>query len=120
MNKIRGRWMLAVTFAAGITLGAVQSEDARAQTYRIEITDHGFEPARITGIRDQKMRIEIHNAGSKVHNFELPAFYVFTANLRANERTSVEFTPDRTGTFPFFSDAGGAREPGLAGQIEVR
>lgn len=118
MKGVRGGWIAAL--AAGIVVSAVYADTARAQTYRIEITDSGFRPSHITGTRDQKMRIEIHNAGSKTHNFELPAFYVFAPDLRVDERTSVEFTPDKTGTFPFFSDTGGSREPGLAGHIEVR
>ncbi len=93
---------------------------ARAEEYHVEITDQGFNPSHIAGRLDSPVRIDIHNSGHKPHNFILPAFYIYTANLKANESTWVEFTPDKTGVYRFFSDAGGRPEPGLAGQIRVQ
>lgn len=93
---------------------------AHAEVFRIEITDNGFSPSNIAGRLDNPVRIDIHNGGSRIHNFILPAFYIYTANLKANESTWVEFTPDKTGSYRFFSDAGGAPEPGFAGQISIK
>ena len=92
---------------------------AGAASYRVDITDTGFHPDALRGALDRPVRILIRNRGERVHNFVLPAFYIFTNNLKANDETEVEFTPDKRGVYPFFSDAGGAREPGLAGRITV-
>ena len=93
---------------------------AHAQALHIEITDQGFSPTVISGSLNAPVRIDIHNGGSKRHNFILPAFYIYTPNLAANASTWVEFTPDKRGTYGFFSDTGGKPEPGLAGHIFVK
>ena len=68
---------------------------------------------------DQDVKIVIVNKGAHVHNFVLPAFYIYTQNLQPNASTSVGFRPDKTGLYPFFSDTGGSPEAGLSGQIHV-
>lgn len=92
---------------------------AYAVATQIVITDEQYIPQKITGHTGQKMHIDIYNKGSKTHNFVLPAFYIYTPNLPAHQSTYVEFTPDKTGTFTFYSDTGGAREKGLVGSVEV-
>lgn len=117
------RASLAASLCCGVVLavaGVVTPLGARAQALHIEITDHGFSPTVISGDLDAPVRINIHNGGTKQHNFILPAFYIYTPNLAAKASTSVEFTPDKRGTYPFFSDAGGKPEPGLAGHIYVK
>ena len=93
---------------------------ARAATYKMVITDRRFSPQQIEGRLNQTIRIVIRNQGSRTHNFVLPAFYIFSPDLPSKEGTSVEFTPDKKGTFPFFSDTGGQKEPGLSGELTVR
>lgn len=92
---------------------------AFAQNYQIIITDHGFAPDRITGEMNQPVHISIINKGTRVHNFILPAFYIYTANLPPKHSTSVGFSPDKKGVYSFFSDTGGSKEPGLSGHIKV-
>lgn len=93
---------------------------ARAETYNITISDGSFSPSAITAHRDQKVHINIKNHGTTIHNFILPAFYIYTPNLKPNESTYVEFTPDKTGVYPYFSDAGGKPEAGMVGKISVK
>lgn len=111
----------AITGVLALTMvGYLDHSLAQAKNYRIVITDHAFNPARITGHLNEPVTITIVNAGTKTHNFILPAFYIFTANLPAHHTTNVGFSPDKAGSYPFFSDTGGSKEKGLAGTIDVK
>ncbi len=91
-----------------------------AATYQIAITDRLFTPKKIAGAIDQPVTITVYNKGTKIHNFILPAFYIYSPNLSVHHSTTVQFTPDKKGVFQFYSDAGGTKEPGLVGEIDVQ
>lgn len=103
-----------------ITLFTVLPSYVQAETYNVVISDHSFTPMILMARSDHAVRINIINKGTKTHNFILPAFYIYTPNLPAKQSTWVKFTPDKTGRFPFYSDADGDRESGLSGSIQVR
>ncbi len=105
----------AVAAAAFCLAGGV----THAVSYSVSITDQGMTPSVITSTVNEKVHITIRNNGTKTHNFVLPSFYIFTPNLPAHQGTTVEFTPDKKGAFPFYSDTGGAPEPGISGVLRV-
>ncbi|MHB1627014.1 MAG: cupredoxin domain-containing protein [Bacilli bacterium] len=109
----------AATGATGAT-GATAATAATAAAHDLVITDRQFSPQQIAGRLNQTIKIVIRNQGTRMHNFVLPAFYIFSPNLSASQEVSVEFIPDKQGVFPFFSDAGGRKEPGLSGEVIVR
>lgn len=111
---------MATAFLAIFGATLLNSQAAHAESYRIVVNDHAFSPAHITAHLNQPVTITIVNKGTKTHNFILPAFYIFTANLPAKKTTNVGFSPDKKGSYPFFSDTGGSKEPGLSGEIEVK
>lgn len=98
---------------------AMMGHLAYAATYHIIITDRHFTPEKIVGQIDQPVTITVSNQGTKIHNFILPAFYIYSPNLSVHHTTTVQFTPDKKGVFDFFSDAGGKKEQGLLGKIDV-
>lgn len=116
-DRVRGS---LVILATGFLAFGWATHPAWAESYRITITDAEFQPSKIYARVDQRVHITVYNGGTKIHNFILPAFYIFTANLAAKEKTTMEFVPDKRGRYPFFSDAGGEKEPGLLGEIDVR
>ncbi|GMA62284.1 cupredoxin domain-containing protein [Alicyclobacillus fastidiosus] len=78
-----------------------------AQTVQVTLHDGSIEPAVIQSTKGQEVRVFIQNRGTTVHNFVVPNFYVFTQNLQPGGQVNVKFTPDKTGTFPFYSDKKG-------------
>lgn len=84
------------------------------------IADSGIQPSTLSSQKDEALQLTIVNHGTKTHNFVIPDFYIFTQNLRPGETVSVGFTPDKTGSFPYYSDTGGKPEPGLRGTLTVR
>lgn len=119
----RARAVFLLAAAAVSVPGAVPwigGARAEAESYTIRITDRGFRPGKIYGRLDHPIHIAVYNVGEKTHNLVIPAFYIFTANLPSKGSTTVEFTPDKRGSYPFYSDTGGAVEAGLTGEVVVR
>ncbi len=115
-----GHSLSTMIFITTIISFVVSPNFVEAQTYNVVISDHSFTPKILVARPDHVVRINIVNNGTKTHNFILPAFYIYTPNLLAKQSTWVQFTPDKTGKFPFYSDAEGDREAGLAGTMQVR
>jgi cytochrome c oxidase subunit 2 len=61
----------------------------------------GFQPSRIVVKRGQKVRIRIL-AEDVTHGFQLLHFGVDAGAIKTGTTKVVEFTPDRTGEFPFY------------------
>jgi hypothetical protein len=118
--------MVARTFAAclcaaAVTVLAGPLPPAQAQvSVHVTLRDTGIDPPQFTGRLNQPVNLTIVNRGTKTHNLVIPDFYIFTPNLAPGGRTTASFTPDRRGTFPYYSDAGGRPEPGLRGTLTVR
>ncbi len=93
---------------------------AYAQTVQVTLRDGSIQPGTIQSTRGQEVHVLVQNRGLNVHNFVLPAFYVFTQNLQPGQRVDVRFTPDKTGAFQYYSDKSGVPEPGMFGTIQVR
>ncbi len=113
---MRKWWIMALVLATSF----FYSKISVAASYTISITDERMVPNVIKVTAKQKTHFTIHNYGKKTHNFVLPAFYIFTPNLSPQEGTTVEFVPEKKGSFTFFSDTGGQPEPGLSGTIQVK
>ncbi len=103
---------------------AVLAPVAEAQTtVAMTLRDGAIVPSQITVSKGQKVTIHVRNAGKKAHNLVIPDFYIFSYNLQPGEDVTVSFTPDKTGRFPYYSDAGRPREnpePGMTGTLTVR
>lgn len=92
----------------------------QAANTTVDITDSQMRPAALSATKDEPLALEIVNRGQKMHNFVIPDFYIFTQNLKPGETVHVQFTPDKTGKFPYYSDTGGNPEPGIRGSLAVR
>lgn len=93
---------------------------AFAQNVQVTLRDGSIEPSQIEATKGQPVHVFVRNQGTNVHNFVVPDFYVFTQNLQPGESVNVSFTPDKTGTYPYYSDKKGVPEPGMEGQLQIR
>ncbi|MCL6444817.1 MAG: cupredoxin domain-containing protein [Alicyclobacillus sp.] len=91
-----------------------------AATIQVTLTDTSIRPATMTVTKGETVNLNVVNRGGKTHNLVIPAFYIFTPNLPAGDSVSASFSPDKQGSFPYYSDTGGKPEPGLRGTIHVR
>lgn len=104
-----------------------------------EITVQGSEwtlvPEAFEAILGQELTVHFENIGEVTHNLtvgEFPAderpvaeqdeegtFMTKTDTIQPGETTSVTFTPESTGTFPYWCDVPGHRDAGMVGEMTV-
>ncbi|MCL6594184.1 MAG: cupredoxin domain-containing protein [Alicyclobacillus sp.] len=115
-------WRLRAVLAALSLLPGFwgSSPPALAQQVEVSLYDTHLEPAQLQARTGEAVALRVVNRGTRVHNLVIPAFYVFLPNLQPGESVTAQFTPDRTGTFPYYSDTGGRPEPGIRGVLLVR
>lgn len=110
----------ALLCASSLAMFGLAPVSAQAQTtVNVTLRDGAIQPPQITAQEHKDLRIEVENQGTKVHNFVIPDFYIFTSNLAPGEETSVEFKPAKAGTFQYYSDKNGIPEPGMKGTLVV-
>lgn len=88
-------------------------------TFAIKLHDNRITPKNFSVKKGDLVELEVTNQGSKQHNLVIPAFYIFTQNLQPGANVRASFRPDKTGSFPYYSDTGGKPEPGMAGTMTV-
>ena len=66
---------------------------------KVTAKKYEFEPAQIRVKKGDHVKLQI-TAVDHDHGFKLEAFHV-DQKIKKGEATTVEFTPDQTGTFPF-------------------
>lgn len=134
-RAVRVRWLIQITTTAicgvwwlcGPDAFATQPVDTSAVSVtlrtqaQVTVTLHDtfVEPARISAKKGTPVSLRIVNAGGKTHNLVIPAFYIFTQNLRPGETATASFTPDKTGAYSYYSDTGGKPESGIQGTLVV-
>jgi cytochrome c oxidase subunit 2 len=91
----------AALAAALLVLGAVSSRAAPAETPVVEIlaSHRGFQPSTVSLRRGEPVRILLSTADD-AHCFAVDAFRL-EKRIAPGRETAFDFTPDRSGTFPF-------------------
>ncbi|MBI2476565.1 cupredoxin domain-containing protein [Candidatus Uhrbacteria bacterium] len=86
--------------------------------FNVAAKQWAFEPSTITVKKGQTVRLSVTSA-DVAHGLAIPAFAV-TARLEPGKTTSVEFTADQTGSFPFFCNViCGEGHSGMKGTLIV-
>src|SRR5579862_5189476 len=104
----------ALTYSSGP--GAGVNEDATEIV--ITAKKYGCDPEVITVTQDEHVKLLI-TALDHDHGFKIDAFHIDQL-LKKGEPTTIEFTPDMTGTFPFqCSHFCGPGHKGMKGELIV-
>ena len=91
---------------AGVNAGANVNAEAdvnaglAARTIKVKASQFKFDPVEINVKLGEKVKLEIESLDVD-HGFALPTFNV-NAMLKAGTTTTVEFTADKKGNYPFF------------------
>jgi FtsP/CotA-like multicopper oxidase with cupredoxin domain len=85
----------------------------------VTVTDRGFQPTQVRVVYGTRVKIYLTNRGKSEHNMVIPRFGIVTSPLTQGGDTYIEFTASERGHWPFFSDAPGTPERGLAGELIV-
>ncbi|MFX4301816.1 cupredoxin domain-containing protein [Alicyclobacillus tolerans] len=92
---------------------------ANSAFVQVVITDKQIRPSFIRAVESEPLKLHIENRGKSIHNLVIPAFYIFTQNLRPGESVDVSFSPEKTGLFDYYSDKNSIPEPALKGKLQV-
>lgn len=77
-----------------------------------------FSAKTLTLKKGQKVKLTFVNSEG-MHDFKLDEFGVATKKLKAGESDTVEFTPDKTGTFEAYCSIGAHRAMGMVTAVTV-
>ena len=98
------------------------AEPSEAMSKAQEITVEGgmfyFKPNEIKVKVGQPVKITFNNAKG-MHNFVIDELKVTSETINAGGTTTVEFTPDKTGTYEFYCSIGNHRAQGMKGTLIV-
>jgi heme/copper-type cytochrome/quinol oxidase subunit 2 len=70
----------------------------KAQVNDNEMEAYRWDPGTIVLYKGETVRLHLHGFHGKEHNFSIPAFNM-KGTVKKGQVTTVEFQPDRTGTF---------------------
>ena len=93
-------WMLATTLTlAGLAQDAVPSAAGAAHEIKMTAKKYEFDPSTITVKKGEHVKLVI-TALDKDHGIKIEAFGINQV-LKKGDPTTVEFTADKAGEFPF-------------------
>jgi len=109
---MRRQEIVAVSVALLATVGTVaaalwydRSRDAGREVIEllaIQPKNGNWQPNEIRLERGRPVRLKIRNVETVSHGFALPDFGIGIAEIKPGEVHVIDFTPDRTGVFPFY------------------
>jgi len=126
MNKLKmiGVALLLLALSGNSPLSLAQDQAANAQAgpkvHEIQVTakKYEFSPDPIRVKKGEPVKLII-TATDHDHGFQLDAFHI-KQKLKKGQPTTIEFTPDKAGTFPFkCSVFCGFGHKGMKGQLVV-
>jgi cytochrome c oxidase subunit 2 len=88
------------------------------QTFTVEGGNFYFKPNEIKVKKGEKVTITFNNAAG-FHDFVIDEFSVKTKKVPNGGSETVEFTPDKSGTFEYYCSVGNHREMGMKGNLIV-
>jgi len=119
--------ILTLLATVGTVVGALWYEHHRNETMQVvellanSPLNGNWSPAALEVARGKPVRLKIRNRETVAHGFSLPDFNVGVTEIKPGQVFVVEFTPDRTGSFPFYCTVWCSREHmAMTGRIVVR
>ena len=108
------------TAAGGTSQEATEGDSMAAEATEVEVTgkNFAFNPAEIRVKKGQKVIVKFSSEGG-FHDFVIDEFNVATKQLQSGQSDTVEFTPDKTGTFEYYCSVGNHRQMGMVGKLIV-
>lgn len=104
---------------ASMLVAAPATVHASVRTVNVTITDTAFVPNHVVALVSQPIQIKVVNRGTKVHQFSIPYYRIFTSDLNPGASSTIQFSPWQVGRFKMISDPSGQEKAELSGQFFV-
>lgn len=106
------------------TAPTVAPEAPSIGTMREEImvtgNEFAFQPSTLTLKKGEAVKITFKNTGKYPHNLAISGYNVATKTVAPGEEDSIQFTPDKTGTFPYSCTVDSHADKGMKGTLTVQ
>lgn len=89
-----------------------------SEVITVEAANYSYNPKTITVKKGEKVKILFKNLEG-FHDFIIDEFNVKTAQIKAGEEETVEFTPMEAGEYEYYCSVGKHREMGMVGTLTV-
>jgi nitrite reductase (NO-forming) len=97
---------------------AMDMNNSAAQKIEVSGFNFGFTPKTITVKKGQKVELTFKSTDG-THDFYIDELNVKSKMVQTGTSTTVEFTPDKAGTFDYYCSVGNHRAMGMQGKITV-
>ncbi len=99
--------ILVLACTVGPIIGGLAYEHYRTRDLTAEIIARApekgnFSPRVITVPAGQPVKLRIRNVDTVMHGFAIPALKVDAGEIKAGHVATVEFTPEKAGTYDFY------------------
>ena len=91
----------------------------QAKEIDVEGSEFTFSPSAITLKKGEPVRLLFKNTGKMPHDFVVDELSVRTKTITGGQTDTVEFKPDKAGTFEFYCSVGQHRQKGMKGTLTV-
>ena len=82
-------------------------------------TEFAFSPSQFTVKAGEPVTVTLENNGAYPHNFTVSDLNIKTPNVEPGGKTTITFTPTKTGTYTFICSVPGHADKGMTGKITV-
>lgn len=110
----------AVPSTAPLTGSSSAGTAMTAQEISISATEFAFTPSKLTVKVGQPVKLTFTNNGNYPHNVTISDLNVATKTVPAGGTDSVEFTPDKAGTYKFMCTVDSHADKGMTGTLTVQ
>jgi plastocyanin len=106
---------------SNVTLSKITDTEnpTKTQELIVEGNEFSFSPSTMIIKKGQPVKITFKNTGSFPHDLAIPQLNTATTTIQNGQETSVEFTPQTTGTFNYLCTVGTHAEKGMQGTLIV-
>lgn len=106
------------TATPSVSSGSPSGQEIKEIT--VKGNEFAFEPSTMTLKKGEKVKVTFINEGAFPHNFTVTDLGVASSTVSAGQSTSVEFTPDQTGTFKYVCTVPTHEDKGMKGTLTVQ
>ncbi len=86
----------------------------------IQATEYSFFPNSISVKAGDKVQITFKNMGAMPHNLTIEGLNLTTKTIGGGQSDTLEFVPDKPGSYTFYCSVGSHRDLGMEGTLEVK
>jgi len=111
-------FLLATATIVAVSAKTNTTTSTTSGPIEVTLTEFAMTPAALTASAGD-VKITVHNKGSMVHNFSVPALSKKTADIAAGQSVTLDLGQVSAGSYPFLCEIPGHADSGMKGTLTV-